>query len=125
VELAGFTANPDANEVVCTTANLPAANYERRVKLDGVLMGQGNGTNELGVEFVASVDNGANWISLGPVVPFGTTAGRWSNARVSADRDVAPSEVVRYGLRVSRVSGVSGFADARCSVRVLMQNRTP
>jgi hypothetical protein len=83
----------------------------------------GGGTNEFNVEFVASVDSGANWISLAPPAPFGTVNGRWSNVRVNADRDVAPTEVVRYGLRVSRISGSTGASDARCVVRLLTGNR--
>jgi hypothetical protein len=114
-----------ASEVVCQTADQPAASYARHVKVDAVLMELANGTNEFSVQFVASVDAGANWIALAPPVPFGTVNGRWSNVRVDGDRDVATSEVVRYGLRVARVSGSTGASEARCVVRLLTGNRYP
>ena len=120
-----FTGNPDTSDVVCQTGDRPAAAYERHVKLDAVLMGLGEGTNEIGAEFVASVDAGANWISLAPPVAFGTVGGHWSNVRANADRDVAITEVVRYGVRLSRISGATGFSQARCVVRLLTGNRTP
>jgi hypothetical protein len=120
-----FTGNPDAGDVVCQTGDRPAAAYERHVKLDAVLMGLGEGTNEIGAEFVASVDAGANWISLAPRVAFGTVGGHWSNVRANADRDVAITEVVRYGVRLSRISGATGFSQGRCVVRLLTGNRSP
>ena len=120
-----FSGSPDAADVVCQTGDRPAAAYERHVKLDAVLMGLGDGTNQIGVEFVASVDGGANWISLAPSVAFGTVSGHWANVRASADRDVAITEVVRYGLRLSRISGATAFSEGRCVVRLLTGNRTP
>jgi hypothetical protein len=123
VEQGSAGGNPDANSVVCQTANMAAANYERHVRLDGLLMGLGDGTNQIAVEAVASVDNGANWISLTAPAAFGTVAGRWANVRVNADRDVAPTEVVRYGLRLSRISGTTSFSESRCALRLLTGNR--
>jgi hypothetical protein len=120
-----FAGNPDAGDVVCQTGDRPSANYERHVKLDAVLMGLGDGTNQIGVEFVASVDAGAIWISLAPAVAFGTVSGRWANVRANADRDVGAGEVVRYGVRLSRIAGATGFSQAQCVVRLLTGNRNP
>jgi hypothetical protein len=58
-------------------------------------------------------------------VAFATVGGRWANVRANADRDVAITEVVRYGVRLSRISGATGFSQARCVVRLLTGNRTP
>ena len=123
IEQGSAGGNPDLGSVVCQTANMAAANYERHVTLDGLLMGLGDGTNQIGVEAVASVDAGANWISLAPPAAFGTVAGRWANVRVNADRDVAPTEVVRYGLRLSRISGTTSYSESRCALRLLTGNR--
>jgi hypothetical protein len=99
-----------------------AANYERLVTLDAVLMGLGSDSAGYTLEPVTSVDAGATWIALAPPVPFSTFNGRWANVRVSGDREVAPTEVVRYGLRLTRTAG-AGFTEARCALRLVTGNR--
>jgi hypothetical protein len=111
-----------ATEVICQAPDQAATNYERQVTLDAVLMGLGGGNAEYTVEPVTSVDGGTNWIALAPAVPFSTFNGRWANVRVSGDREVAPTEVVRYGLRLVRTAGV-GFTEARCALRLVTGNR--
>lgn len=112
-----------ATEVICHQASdQAAALYERHVTLDAVLMGLGSDNAEYTLEPVASVDAGANWISLAPPAQFSTVNGHWANVRVSGDRDVAPTEAVRYGLRLTRTAGV-GFAEARCALRLVTGNR--
>jgi hypothetical protein len=64
-------------------------------------------------------------VTLGPPVPAALADGHWTNVRVNADRDVAPSEVVSYGLRVSRVSGAGTLAASRCQLRLQTGNRNP
>lgn len=111
-----------ATEVVCQSADQPAATYERHVTVDGVLSGQGGGNDEYTLEAVTSVDGGANWFALAPPARLSTFAGHWANVRVNGDRDVAPTEVVRYGLRLTRISG-AGFAGARCALRLVTGNQ--
>jgi len=111
-----------ATEVICQAPDQAAATYERQVTLDAVLMGLGGGSAEYTLEPVTSVDAGANWIALAPPVPFSVFNGHWANVRASGDRDVAPTEVVRYGLRLSRTSG-TGFTEARCALRLVTGNR--
>ncbi|HEX6945490.1 MAG TPA: hypothetical protein VF196_04795, partial [Casimicrobiaceae bacterium] len=100
-----------------------AVPYERRVDIDAVLMGQGQGSGDMGVELVGSVNAGTTWVSLGPVVPSGIADGRWSNVRVNVTRDVAPTEVVRYALRLTRVSGAGVLAASACQLRLRPGNR--
>jgi hypothetical protein len=111
-----------ATEVICQAPDQTAANYERHVTLDAVLMGLGSDSAEYTLEPVASVDAGANWIALAPPARFSTFTGRWANVRVSGDRDVAPTEVVRYGLRLARTAG-TGFTEARCALRLVTGNQ--
>jgi hypothetical protein len=123
VEASPGAVNPDANAIVCSSADQAAATYERRMGVDAVFMGQGQGSGDLGVQLVESVNAGTTWIALGPVLPTGIAEGRWSNVRLNATRDVAPSEVVRYALRVSRISGAGALAASACQLRLLPGNR--
>jgi hypothetical protein len=111
-----------ATEVVCQSADQAAANYERHVTVDGVLSGEGGGSGEYTLEPVASVDGGANWIALAPPARLSAFTGHWANVRVNGDRDVAPAEVVRYGLRLIRISG-TGFTGGRCALRLATGNQ--
>jgi hypothetical protein len=125
IEAAPGPLNPAANPVVCTTGDVAAATFERRASIDAVLMGQGQGTGEMQVEVVGSVDGGAIWVALGPPVPAGVANGRWANVRLNVDRDVAPTEVVRYGLRLTQLSGAGTLAASRCLLRLQTGNRNP
>jgi hypothetical protein len=125
IETAPGPLNPAANPVVCTTGDVAAATYERRASIDAVLMAQGQGTAEINVELVGSVDGGAIWVALGPPVPAGVANGRWANVRLNVDRDVAPTEVVRYGLRLTQLAGTGTLAASRCLLRLQTGNRNP
>ena len=125
VETAPGPFNPSGNPVLCTTADVAAASYERRTYLDAVFMGLGQGTAEINVALVGSLNGGVTWIQLGPPVPAGTVNGHWANVRVNGDRDVAPTEVMRYGLRITRLSGAGELAASRCVLRMQSGNRNP
>lgn len=122
-----FSGNPDAGDVVCQTADLPAADYARAVKGDAVAMvpGGGGGAAQVGWAIVASVDGGANWVPLAPAVPAQLQDGLWANVRLSGDRDVAPTEVVRYGVQLTRISGGGQTGVGRCVLRLATGNRVP
>jgi hypothetical protein len=88
-------------------------------------MGQGQGSAEINVELVGSVNAGVTWVTLGAPVPVGLADAHWANVRLNADRDVAPSEVVRYAIRVTRLSGTGTVAESRCQLRLQVSNRNP
>jgi hypothetical protein len=119
----GVSFTGAATQVICAAGDQAAALYERHVTLDAVLTGLGGDNAEYTLEPVASVDAGANWIALAPPARFSTVNGHWANARVGGDRDVAPTEVVRYALRLARISGTTGFTQARCALRLVTGNQ--
>ena len=122
----GGAIDLDAGIVVCQTTPFTAAGYPRRVFLDVAFSGRASVAVDVSADLVATLDNGANWSTLGAVATRGTmAANEWGSMANIASTDLAVGDSAKFGVRVGRASGTVDLNDSRCTLRALVVNRNP
>ena len=80
---------------------------------------------DIAADLVKSTDGGANWTVLTAVGNRGwIPTDRWGTLANLATTDLAVSDNVRFGVRVTRASGAVDLSDSRCNLRVAIGSRT-
>lgn len=114
----------DANSVICQTANFAVANFPRRAYLDVVLAATGPSNADFAADLVYTTNAGATWTQLTALSNRGSIiANQWSNVANLANVDLSVGQTVRFGVRMSRVSGTGDLSDSRCDLRVSIESR--
>ena len=113
--------DPDANAIICQTANFTFPVSLRGFVYAHVALRQGT-AGELGykINLTFSGDGGANWTdSSDPFNSFATTYnnGAWSNATLMSAYNPGTGGTLRVGIRVTRDSGVADASDSRCRLQ--------
>ena len=125
VDTAPGAVDLDANAVVCQTADLAIGGYPRQAVVDLTFSAQAPGDVDIAADLVKSTDGGANWTVLTAVGNRGwVPTDRWGTLANLATTDLAVSDNVRFGVRVTRASGAVDLSDSRCNLRVAIGSRT-
>jgi len=125
-QFAAGPLDPGTSPVVCQTLDRTETGFPRQVFLDGVISATASLDVGLAADPVVSFDSGVTWLSLATQDQRGAVrANRWGNLRTLGSFELAPGQMWRVGLRVSR-SGLPGAAtltDSSCNLRVRIDNR--
>jgi hypothetical protein len=115
----------DANAVVCQTTDFAVANFPRTAFVDVTFAGLGPGDVDVAADPVKSTNGGATWTTLTTTANRGfMPTNHWGTMAHVAATDLSVDEDVRFGVRVTRVSGSADLADSRCNLRVAIRSRT-
>lgn len=115
--------DPDAQPVVCQTAQTAAASHPRQALVSVAFAGVSAGDLGFSARPVVSSDNGASWQPLGAVAIRDSVAGTaWVNAGASGIASIPALQTARFAVRIERESGAADFASARCQVVASVMN---
>ena len=114
----------DINSVVCQTSDFAVTGYPRRAYLDLAFAGEATADVDLAADLMVSTNGGAGWTQITTLANRGSVpANGWGNLANLATQDLAVGDTVRFGVRLSRVSGSADLADSRCNLRALLTSR--
>jgi len=114
----------DTAPVVCLTTTYAVNDFPRRARLDLAFAGQAAGDVDFAADLVMTPDGGTTWVILTALPSRGSAAaGRWGNVANLAVRDLDAGQSVRFGVRMSRVSGTADLVSARCNLSVRIGSR--
>lgn len=116
----------DASIVVCQTPVQQIVNYPRQAIVDLTFSAQAPADVDIAADLVKTVDGGANWTPLTSVESRGWVPnGRWGTLANVATTNLAVSDNVIFGVRVTRAGGPTvDLSDSRCNLRVAIGSRT-
>lgn len=114
----------DLFNVVCQSPNFAVTAFPRRAYLDLTFAAQATAALDLAADLVISTDGGALWTQITTLASRGSVpANGWGNIANLGSIDLTVGDSVRFGVRLSRVSGSADLADSRCNLRVLVISR--
>jgi hypothetical protein len=110
--------------VVCQTADFAVSGFPRRAYLDLALAAFATGSIDMAADLVISTNGGGAWTQLTAVGNRGSVAAnQWGSLANLATSDLEVGENVRFGVRLSRVSGSADLSASRCNLRVVIVSR--
>lgn len=114
----------DASPTICQTQDFAVTGFPRRAYLDLALAAFAPGSVDVAADLVASTNGGVSWTQLTAVANRGSVAAnQWGSFANLATSDLAVGQSVRFGVRVSRVSGTADLSGSRCNLRVVIVSR--
>lgn len=116
----------DATPVVCQTADLAPANFDRRIVVDASFSAFGAASFGFAADAVASLDGGATWVPLASVSNRGfVAASHWGHVRARGVADIDAADTVRFGLSIGRggLAGAANPTDSTCKLRAIIGSR--
>lgn len=114
----------DTSPTVCQTQDYPVTGFPRRAYLDLALAAFAPGNVDVAADLVSSTNGGGSWTQLTAVANRGSVvANQWGSFANLATSDLAVGQSVRFGVRVSRVSGTANLSASRCNLRVVIVSR--
>jgi hypothetical protein len=126
--LSGQGVDLDATPIVCQQPQFPVTGYPRLAHGHAVAVVSGLvGAVQVGVTFVESTDNGANYTPVSPTLATDvTTTAPASVAIILPPRTLAVGSSYRYALRLNRAGGVAAAGTdthVSCEIKVFFENR--
>jgi hypothetical protein len=126
--LPGQGVDLDATPIVCAQPQFPVIGYPRKAHGHAVAVVTGLvGPAQIGVTFVESTDNGANYAAVSPTLATDVAlSAPASVAIILPPRNLAVGSSYRYALRLNRVAGaaVAGTdTQVSCEAKVFFENR--
>ena len=114
--------------VVCIlglNGEIPAAKYPRRVHLDGVLNGIGNGDTGVQIEIIAALDWGGGAAASVATSKRSFAAGRWTQVHALGHFDLPAGQPLAVAFIVSRggLPGTATLTDSDCKLRARLESR--
>jgi len=123
VEASLGSVDPDQQPTVCASSDVAAVGYPRQALVSVSFGGQSAGDLGYAARPMVSTNSGASWTSLNAVtIRESVTGAAWTNAGATGIYAIPANQVVRFGLGVTRESGGSDFAQARCQVTASVVN---
>lgn len=123
-EAAGGALALTALEIVCASADLPAASHPRDVEVRYALSTKATGALTLGVSAVASRNGGATWELATQTRMRAQTAGaQWRSTSGVALASIAAGEAVRFALALDREAGAASLGATHCRLVTMAVNR--
>ena len=112
--------------VRCQTGDYTVNGFTRRANAQASISAKAAGNVDLGVELVASFDQGLQWTPVSQVSRVGLHANRWSSVSAIGSADLAVAQTVRFGIRFGTggAAFVGDLIDSTCQLRVDIGNRT-
>ena len=119
--------DPDAGARVCTTPTVPELMSARRAHVDALFAATASADSGIGVDVVASFDNGNTWVAVShPTLRTTVRAGAWVQARATASVDLDVGRTARFAISVGRggLAGTAPLDDSTCNLQVRIDNRS-
>jgi hypothetical protein len=114
----------DASAVVCQTADFAITAFPRRAYVDLALAVRAVADVDFAADLVVSMNGGAAWSPLNAVANAASVpANQWANVADLGTRDLSVGQTVRFGVRMSRLSGTANLVDSRCNLRAVVTSR--
>jgi hypothetical protein len=114
----------DGSSVICQTQDYSVTGYPRRALVDLAFSGLAGGSVEIAADLVLSTNGGSTWTQMTTLGNRGSMpANKWGNVANLANADLNVGQVVRFAVRVSRISGAANLSSSRCNLRVSIESR--
>jgi hypothetical protein len=111
--------------VSCQTSNFVVTGFIRRAHANAVIGAKAAANVDLGVELVASFDDGQQWVAIAQPSRAGLSANRWTGVGAIGSADLAVGQSVRFGVRFGTGGApwTGDLIDSTCQLRVEIANR--